>query len=115
MSVLSLVRTTHDVRTTPDPRTSARTDAPTPGSQTAVAGRRRRAAGRSRARLLPTPAALARRLGTVDRDAGMTTAEYAVGTVGACGFGGVLVTVLTSEPVKDLLVRVIEHAFHFGL
>ena len=32
-------------------------------------------------------------------DAGMTTAEYAVGTVAACGFGGVLYKVLTSDAV----------------
>ena len=43
-------------------------------------------------------------VGTVVHDeAGMTTAEYAVGTVSACGFGGLLYTFLTSgfraEPV----------------
>lgn len=44
-------------------------------------------------------------------DAGMTTAEYAVGTVAACGFGGVLYKVITSTTVLDLLKSVISKAF----
>ncbi len=36
-------------------------------------------------------------------DAGMTTAEYAVGTVSACGFGGILYTILTSDFGNNLL------------
>jgi hypothetical protein len=35
------------------------------------------------------------RLDAAGREAGMTTAEYAVGTVAACGFAGVLYKVLT--------------------
>ena len=46
---------------------------------------------------------------TVD-DAGMTTAEYAVGTVAACGFGGVLYKLLTSDAVVNLLSDVIRRA-----
>ena len=42
---------------------------------------------------------------------GMTTAEYAVGTVAACGFGGILYKLLTSDGVMDLLGGVIEKAF----
>jgi hypothetical protein len=42
---------------------------------------------------------------------GMTTAEYAVGTVAACGFAGVLFKLLTSNPVLGLLRKVIERAF----
>lgn len=42
---------------------------------------------------------------------GMTTAEYAVGTVAACGFGGILYKLLTSDAVMDLLGGVIEKAF----
>jgi hypothetical protein len=110
MSVLSLVRTSPTTSTT---STDARTEAGAPADALV---RRTRAAGRSRSRTLAAPRAVARRVASAGgADAGMTTAEYAVGTVGACGFGGVLVTVLTSEPVKNLLVRVIEHAFHFGL
>ncbi|MGI8433517.1 MAG: DUF4244 domain-containing protein [Nocardioidaceae bacterium] len=45
---------------------------------------------------------------TVDRptplgEKGMTTAEYAVGTVSACGFGGLLYTLLTSSFGQNLL------------
>ena len=46
-------------------------------------------------------------------DRGMTTAEYAVGTVAACGFAGVLYKVVTSTPVLGLITDVIEHALHF--
>jgi len=44
-------------------------------------------------------------------DQGMTTAEYAVGTVAACGFGGVLLELLTSDSVLGLLGDVIRNAF----
>ncbi len=43
-------------------------------------------------------------------DAGMTTAEYAVGTVAACGFAGILYTLLTSDQVTKLLGDVIKRA-----
>lgn len=43
-------------------------------------------------------------------DSGMTTAEYGVGTVAACGFGGVLYKVVTSEAVGGLLRGIIEKA-----
>ena len=36
-------------------------------------------------------------------EAGMTTAEYAVGTVGACGFAGLLYQLLTSDFGTKLL------------
>jgi hypothetical protein len=44
------------------------------------------------------------------RDGGMTTAEYAVGTVAACGFGGILYKLLTSDSVVKLLKDIIERA-----
>ena len=47
-------------------------------------------------------------------DTGMTTAEYAVGTVAACGFSGVLYKVVTSPTVLSLMKDVIEKAFHLG-
>ena len=47
------------------------------------------------------------------RDRGMTTAEYAVGTVAACGFGGLLLELLTSDSVRSLLSDVIHNAFSF--
>jgi hypothetical protein len=46
----------------------------------------------------------------IRRDDGMTTAEYAVGTVAACGFGGVLVKLLTSDSVVNLLSDIIRRA-----
>jgi hypothetical protein len=42
----------------------------------------------------------------------MTSAEYAVGTVAACGFAGILYKVVTSTPVVDLVFKVIEKALH---
>jgi hypothetical protein len=43
-------------------------------------------------------------------DAGMTTAEYAVGTVAACGFGAVLYKVVTSTQVASWLSQTIGRA-----
>ncbi len=36
-------------------------------------------------------------------DAGMTTVEYAVGTVAAAGFGGLLIKLLMSDEARNLL------------
>ncbi len=47
-------------------------------------------------------------------DAGMTTAEYAVGTVAACGFSGLLYKVVTSPEVLGLLRDVIAKGFKLG-
>lgn len=52
--------------------------------------------------------AVTQRLASED---GMSTAEYAVGTVGACGFGGLLYKLLTSPEVTEMLNKVIEKAF----
>lgn len=61
-------------------------------------------------------AAVQSRLGHPDAglEAGMTTAEYAVGTVAACGFGGVLYKVVTSPQILDLVKSVIGKAFHLS-
>ena len=48
-------------------------------------------------------------------EGGMSTAEYAVGTVGACGFGGLLYKLLTSAEIQDLLKDVITKAFSLVL
>jgi hypothetical protein len=48
-----------------------------------------------------------RRLGS---DRGMTTAEYAVGTVAACGFGGILYKILTSDEVVKMLKEILKRA-----
>jgi Flp pilus assembly pilin Flp len=42
---------------------------------------------------------------------GLTTAEYAVGTVAVAGLGGVLIKLLTSEAVRDLIWQVVQGAF----
>lgn len=44
-------------------------------------------------------------------DTGLTTAEYAVGTVAVAGLGGVLLKLLTSDGVRDLIWNVITTAF----
>ena len=59
-------------------------------------------------------AAVQSRSAHVRADEGMTTAEYAVGTVAACGFSGVLYKVITSDTVLNLVKDVIEKAFHLG-
>lgn len=43
-------------------------------------------------------------------DAGMTTAEYAVGTLAACAFAAVLLAVVKSGPIKSALASVITTA-----
>jgi Protein of unknown function (DUF4244) len=48
-------------------------------------------------------------------DAGMTTAEYAVGTVAACGFAGVLYKLLTSGTVVSLLTGIVKRALSMGV
>ena len=40
-------------------------------------------------------------------DAGMTTAEYAVGTIAACAFAAVLLAILKSGAVKGVVTSVI--------
>ena len=44
---------------------------------------------------------------------GMTTAEYAVGTVAAAGFGSILLKILMSTGIEHLLAKAIQHAFRF--
>ncbi|KGN38100.1 DUF4244 domain-containing protein [Knoellia subterranea] len=47
-------------------------------------------------------------------EAGMTTAEYAVGTLAACAFAAVLMLVVKSGPVKSALAKVITAALGTG-
>lgn len=42
---------------------------------------------------------------------GLSTAEYAVGTVAVAGLGGVLIKLLTSTEVRDLIWTVLSNAF----
>jgi hypothetical protein len=44
------------------------------------------------------------------RDDGMSTAEYAVGTVAAVALAGVLLKVVTSPSVQSALTEIINHA-----
>ena len=46
-------------------------------------------------------------------DSGMTTAEYAVGTIAAAGLGGVLLKLLTSPEFHALIWKIIQSAFTF--
>ena len=48
-------------------------------------------------------------------DDGLSTAEYAVGTVAVAGLGGLLFKLLTSDAVRDLLWGVIQKAFSLVL
>nr|WP_255358342.1 MULTISPECIES: DUF4244 domain-containing protein [unclassified Phycicoccus] len=55
---------------------------------------------------------LVTRFSTIRRraEAGMTTAEYAVGTLAACAFAAVLLTIVRSGTVKSALASVITAA-----
>ena len=46
-------------------------------------------------------------------DTGAVSAEYAVATVAACGFAGVLYKILTSSQVLNLLVSLFTKALSF--
>ena len=46
-----------------------------------------------------------------DDDSGLTTAEYAVGTVAVAGLGGLLIKLLTSDWFYDMLQNIVEFAF----
>lgn len=48
----------------------------------------------------------------VARDAGMSTAEYAVGTIAACAFAALLYKVVTSAQILDLLTGLVSRALH---
>ncbi|MFJ8040533.1 DUF4244 domain-containing protein [Kitasatospora sp. NPDC096147] len=52
------------------------------------------------------------RLRTTRGDAGMTTAEYAVGTVAACGFAALLYKVVTSGAVSGAISELLNRALH---
>lgn len=59
---------------------------------------------------------LSRRVALIKQsaEAGMTTAEYAVGTLAACAFAAVLMAVVRSGPVKSALAKVITAALGTG-
>ncbi|MUN38072.1 DUF4244 domain-containing protein [Actinomadura sp. NEAU-AAG5] len=55
-----------------------------------------------------------RRWRNTARDEGMSTAEYAVGTIAAVAFAGLLFKIVTSSEVKDMLTGIIEKALQFA-
>lgn len=61
-------------------------------------------------RLQNLPAAAPAGPGTVLGDLGMATAEYAIATLAACGFAGLLLTLLKSGEVKGLLFGIVRRA-----
>ncbi len=54
-----------------------------------------------------------RTIQSITNEEGMTTAEYAVGTVAAAGLGGLLLKMLTSPEVQDLIWKIVQQAFSF--
>ena len=46
-------------------------------------------------------------------ESGMTTAEYAVGTIAAAGLGGVLLKLLTSPEFQALIWKINQSSFTF--
>lgn len=69
-------------------------------------GRRPRCLQRLMAGLSGRPA----RWGGPARDGGMATAEYAIATLAACGFAGLLIVLMRSDEVRGLLYDVIRRA-----
>lgn len=60
-----------------------------------------------------TRTALRRHFNSVNSaDAGMSTVEYAVGTIAAAAFGAVLYTVVSGDSIPDALGGIIEQALN---
>jgi Protein of unknown function (DUF4244) len=57
---------------------------------------------------------LSRLLLHVRDDAGSATAEYAIATLAAVGFAGLLVVILRSDAVRAMLTNLIQHALSFS-
>lgn len=49
------------------------------------------------------------------REAGMTTAEYAVGTIAACAFAAVLLAIVQSGGIESLVTKVVKVALSVSL
>lgn len=47
-------------------------------------------------------------------DAGMATAEYAIATLAACGFAGLLLVLMRSDEVRGLLSGIVQRALSVG-
>lgn len=83
----------------PEPCVGAAPNGLAPGVARPTARARLRAAWRSRT----SP-------GDRARDAGMATAEYAIVTLAAAGFGGLLIVLLRSDEVRGLLAGLVRGA-----
>ena len=60
---------------------------------------------------LPFPATLLRRLRRLrDDDAGMSTVEYAIGTIAAAAFAAVLYAVVSGESIVTALTDLVQRA-----
>lgn len=51
---------------------------------------------------------------TSSAEAGMATAEYAIATLAAAGFAGLLYVILKSDQVRGFLVNIINQALTVG-
>lgn len=49
-----------------------------------------------------------------DPEAGLATAEYAVATIAAVGFAGLLIAILRSGEVREMLLGIIQRALSIG-
>ncbi|MEO6943695.1 MAG: DUF4244 domain-containing protein [Lacisediminihabitans sp.] len=54
------------------------------------------------------------RLRILRQDAGSATAEYAIATLAAVGFAGLLVVILRSDAVRQMLTDLIHRALTFA-
>jgi hypothetical protein len=92
------------------------------GGDVARRGRRRRWVGWSGTGRWAGRSATGRRAGRVLsfsspgalREAGMATAEYAIATLAACGFAGLLLALLRGGEVRELLMGIIRRALAVG-
>ncbi|MEU5844069.1 DUF4244 domain-containing protein [Rhodococcus sp. NPDC047139] len=50
--------------------------------------------------------------GLARQDDGMSTAEYAIGTIAAAAFGAVLYTVVTGDSIVSALTGIVERALN---
>jgi uncharacterized RDD family membrane protein YckC len=57
---------------------------------------------------------LARRLRGLASDAGSATAEYAIATMAAVGFAGLLVVIMRSDEVRGILTDLVRRALTFS-
>ena len=54
------------------------------------------------------------RLGELRREEGAATAEYAIATMAAVGFAGLLVAILRSDEVRGMLTELVHRALTFA-